>query len=510
MPKPAAMHPLIWFRSDLRIRDNTALHRACASATDGVVAAFLICRGQWRQHDWGTAKVDFVLRSANALAAALRDRNIPLVAVEADSFDRAPKVLVQIAERHGCDALIANDEYEVNERRRDEAVKIAFARRGWSTHIFHDQTILDVSAIRTGAGDFYTVFTPFKRKWLDTLDRLATDGDVGRDGDHGDGVGSGGDMPVATYARPRRQRTPRAAIDRAAPAGQPRDSIDTTTTGFPGRAHADLWPAGEDEALRRLKWFCNKNLGSYDTERDIPGRDATSALSPYLAAGVISPRQCLHAAIEANDGRWRGGHIGVETWINELIWREFYRHVLIGFPHVCMNLAFRKEADRISWRHEEEAFTAWGEGRTGFPIVDAGMRQLVETGWMHNRLRMITAMFLTKDLFIDWRWGERFFMQHLVDGDFASNNGGWQWSASTGTDAAPYFRVFNPYSQSRKFDPDGAFIRRYVSELAALSNRDIHEPPGDSRFSGGYPAPILDRTRTRDRVMAAFKQMTKR
>ena len=201
---------------------------------------------------------------------------------------------------------------------------------------------------------------------------------------------------------------------------------------------------------------------------------------------------------------------GFWNWISELIWREFYRHILTGFPRVCKHRPFKPETDKLPWRQEHKQFEAWCAGRTGFPLVDAGMRQLVQTGWMHNRVRMVDAMFLTKDLFIDWRWGERYFMQNLVDGDFASNNGGWQWSASTGTDAAPYFRIFNPFSQSSRYDPDGSFICCFVPELSGLRAPRIHRPHEPSSVDLDYPRPIVDRKETRQLVMHAFRRLSKK
>jgi len=220
---------------------------------------------------------------------------------------------------------------------------------------------------------------------------------------------------------------------------------------------------------------------------------------------VISPHDCLRAAIKANGGKLRNGKNGLDTWISELIWREFYRHILVGYPRVSMSQPFKAATRKIKWNSNDEHLAAWKEGRTGFPIVDAGMRQLQAEGWMHNRVRMITAMFLTKDLFMDWRLGEQHFMRHLIDGDLASNNGGWQWSASTGTDAAPYFRIFNPTSQSTKADPDGDYIRRYVAELSEVTGKAIHDPPADLREKLGYPLPLVDHKKARQAAIEAFK-----
>ena len=261
----------------------------------------------------------------------------------------------------------------------------------------------------------------------------------------------------------------------------------------------ERWPAGEQEAQRRLRDFTAHRIAEYHEARDLPAIPGTSRLSPYLAQGLLSPRQCLAAA------RSLPGP-GSDTWVSELIWREFYRHVLIAWPRVSRGRAFQPQTETVVWRNNSAEFDVWCRGQTGIPIVDAAMRQLLAEGWMHNRLRMVTAQFLTKNLLIDWRWGERYFMEHLIDGDLASNNGGWQWSASTGTDAAPYFRVFNPTSQSRRFDADGHFIRRYVPELAGITDRSIHEPPPSVRTSCGYPVPMVDLKSSRQRAIDVFKQ----
>jgi deoxyribodipyrimidine photo-lyase len=283
--------------------------------------------------------------------------------------------------------------------------------------------------------------------------------------------------------------------------------VPARVKGFESSVDPGLWPAGERAAAKRLEAFVDGRISRYKTDRELPGVDGTSTLSPYLAVGAISPRQCLKAAVEWNKGKLSGGHPGADQWIAELIWREFYRHVLVAFPRVCMGRAFKSETDRIRWRYDEGEFAAWCEGRTGYPIVDAAMRCLNATGWMHNRLRMVAAMFLAKDLLIDWRWGEKYFMQRLVDGDLASNNGGWQWSASTGTDAAPYFRIFNPVSQSRKCDPEGVFIRKWVPELAGVSGDEVHDPselPPLVRAGLRYPEKMVDHGEARERVMSAF------
>ena len=271
------------------------------------------------------------------------------------------------------------------------------------------------------------------------------------------------------------------------------------------------------EAQYRLKVFTDgphAPVFRYDEERNLPGIQGTSQLSPYLRFGMVSARQMVETAVSAiTCATTPTAHKGAETWLSELIWREFYQTILYHFPHVAWG-SIRPQYDKIEWRNDPDEFAAWCNGRTGYPIVDAAMRQLSQTGWMHNRARMIVASFLVKHLLIDWRWGERWFMQQLVEGDPAANNGGWQWTAGTGTDAAPYFRIFNPTTQSKKFDADGTYIRHWVPELADIPIQYIHEPSKmplevqqQHNFVLGqdYPSPIVDHKFARQRTLDAYK-----
>lgn len=479
------MRSLIWFRNDLRITDNTALAAAVARADEGVAAVFIIAMEQWRSHDWGAPKVNFILRQVVSLHESLAKLNIPLSVLQVDRFADAPAALVALAKQQRCQGLFFNREYEVNELARDASVTNAMMAAGVEVCGFHDQTVLPPDELRTGAGQFYRVFTPFKNAWLAAVKAR---------------------LPISLAAKPRSVRSI-AQHGSAAKAEMPTDLLEVLHQNPAKESVVAHWPAGEAEAQRRLRRFVQDRITRYKDDRDFPSLEGTSSLSPYLSAGVISPKQCLIAAMEANGGQLDSGDRGITTWISELIWREFYRHVLVGFPRICRHQPFRQETRKIRWREDAAGFKAWCDGRTGVPLVDAAMRQLSATGWMHNRLRMVAAMYLTKDLFIDWRRGERFFMQQLVDADLAQNNGGWQWSASTGTDAAPYFRIFNPVSQSRKFDPRGDFIRQYCPELADLDEEMIHDPealPPLVRSQLDYPAPIVDHAAARARVMEAF------
>jgi len=469
---------LVWFRNDLRIHDNRAL--AAAAAKGPILGVFLPSVAQWQTHDHGASKVDFWTRGVSALKDALHGLNIPLVQRDTDTFDRAPETLLAIAREYGAQALHFNHEYPLNERRRDDAVLAACARESIAAHGHHDAVAFAPGELLTGKGDYYGVFTPFAKAWHRqiTAERLALD-----------------DAPPAQTPLDIHIKASDDAL--IAPDTQPAD-----TAVDPQR-----WPAGEDAAADQLARFLRFRGRYYNAQRDFPAVSGTSELSPYLALGMISHRQCLQAVMSENNGQLAEGDAGLGTWVNELVWREFYQHVAAGFPRVCRHQPFKDNTRALVWRDDDAGFAAWCEGRTGYPLVDAAMRQLVATGWMHNRLRMVTAMFLAKHLLIDWRRGEAFFMRHLIDGEFGANNGGWQWAASTGTDAAPYFRIFNPTTQSTRFDPDAAFIARWVPELAALVPKARHNPPAAERSQLGYPQPIVEHKAARQRALDAFKAL---
>ncbi|MCE8033945.1 deoxyribodipyrimidine photo-lyase [Billgrantia tianxiuensis] len=464
---------LMWFRSDLRVHDNTAL--AAAARQGPVVAVFLRSLPQWRQHGHGINKLDFWHRGVVALGDTLAGLGIPLLHRDIDTFAQSPAVLLQVAREVGAGALHFNYEYPLDEQRRDTAVVDAFQKVGLPATGHHDSVAFAPGELLTGKGDYYSVFTPFARAW-------------------------------------HRQLTAARLALRDRPSPQPHIGIESERIRpLPPCAEtpvdARLWPAGEEAAADRLERFLRFRARRYASQRDLPAIAGTSELSPYLALGMLSPRQCLQAVLAENHGSLAEGDAGIVSWVNELVWREFYQHVAAGFPRVCRYRAFQPHTEALAWRDDERGFNAWCEGRTGFPIVDAAMRQLIHTGWMHNRLRMIAAMFLSKHLLIDWRRGEAFFLRHLVDGEFCANNGGWQWAASTGTDAAPYFRIFNPTTQSHRFDADGHFIAEYVPELAELSPRDRHAPGEALRAKAGYPSPIVDHKAARQRALDAFKAL---
>lgn len=487
------MRALMWFRSDLRVNDNPALREAVAQGSDGVIAAFVDVETQWRTHDWGERRIAFTRRHVLSLREELHTLGIPLFIVTANLFSDANKAIETLAVKWDCHAIFANKEYEINERRRDAQMDAIAEKRGWTFQQFDDQVVLPPGSVQTQDGGWYKVYTPFKNKWVKVL---AAKGGVPLPLDP--------PQPIPEHNSLLTDEHKERELPEAYRAFLSSDNLDDP---------AQHWEYGEEAAQQRLRAFAEHAMDEYHETRDFPGQDGTSALSPYLAVGAISSKQCLHVAMSKSPTPWpeaMGLKDGRAGWINELIWREFYRHLLIAFPKLCMYQPFQTHTKAVEWSDRDEEFEAWTQAQTGYPIVDAALRQLLETGWMHNRLRMVVAMFLTKNLLQDWRKGERFFMNHLIDGDLASNNGGWQWAASTGTDAAPYFRVFNPWSQSAKFDPDGTFIKHYLPELQDVPAKALHDPKRLLKHKpASYPDPICDHKSTRLHAIEVFKNLPK-
>lgn len=467
---------LVWFRSDLRVFDNPALYNASRNGV--VIALYVLFPQQWKKQGDSSNKLHFWMSNLKAQEKELKKRNIPLLVCQLENFQDAPKKLLELTQQLGCEGIWFNDELGVYEQQRDQQVEDRFHADGIPVHRFISQTLVKPGALKNKQGCFFKVFTPFKKAFFQQLtsDQLNP-------------------LPAPQKQKPVSIAVSEEKLDYL-------NLFKATASGLDQR-----WPAGETTAHQRLTAFINEQAGDYRAQRDIPSVDGTSSISPYLVAGVLSIRQCLNAAWLANNTELDTGNEGLACWISELIWREFYKHILYGFPRVSKNQAFLPETEQLPWSRDKQRLQRWQKGETGIPLVDAAMKQLVETGWMHNRLRMVTAMFLSKNLMLDWRLGEAFFMEHLIDGDLSANNGGWQWSASTGTDAAPYFRMFNPVSQSKKFDPEGKFIRCWLPQLDSLNNKEIHAPWLCDQILPDYPEPVVDLAESRKQVLAAFKNL---
>jgi len=460
---------LCWFRTDLRLRDNRALHAAISKGP--VAGLYVATPDQWQSHDDAPIKQDFWRRNLVELKAALAERGIPLICCEVSDYAAIPSLMEELIEKWAISSLNFNKEYPLNEIRRDEAVRFLCEAEGVEVDVFDDSVLIPPGSLFNNSGTPFKVFTPFSKKARQIIGPSQIDPVSCPENAFGPDK-----LPALSHEKP----------------------LDKIAWPIPQDHWTKLWPAGEAYGLNLLEAFAREKIGQYREQRDFPSISGTSTLSPWLAAGVVSIRDCWQQA-----SRWQEGD-GVLIWQNELLWRDFYKHIMFHYPHVSMNQPFKQDLGHIPWREDETAFQAWCQGRTGIPIIDAGMRQLQTTGWMHNRVRMITAMFLSKQLLIDWRKGESWFMRHLVDGDFSANNGGWQWSASTGTDAVPYFRVFNPVTQSQRFDVNGDYLRKYVPELSGLDSRAIHAP--GLLKPECYPMPLVDLKHARERAIAAFKK----
>jgi deoxyribodipyrimidine photo-lyase len=492
---------LVWLRRDLRVDDHAALHQALASARR-VWCAFVFDRAILDALPRADRRVEFIRDSAAIVDAELRALalahgvegagRVGLLCAHGAAVDEIPR----LAARLGVQAVHAAHDDEPYALDRDRQVRGRLADLGIALHTVKDHVVFERSEVLTASGTPYGVFTPYRNAWLRRLRDLQA-----REPQH-DPLREHAVAPLAGRLAP-------------PPPGEPTVQADVPSLaelGFEAtNLHALKLPIGCTGGQELLADFLDQRIDRYDQTRDFPAVKGPSYLSTHLRFGTVSIRRLAREAW----ARVQAGSRGAEVWLAELIWRDFYHQVLHHHPHV-VGQAFRPEYDRIRWAHGPAAdtmFQAWCEGRTGYPIVDAAMRQLNQTGYMHNRLRMVVGSFLTKDLGIDWRRGEAYFARQLNDFDLASNNGGWQWAASTGCDAQPYFRIFNPVSQSRRFDPEGRFIRRYVPELADLPDAALHAPwlarPVEMTASGvvlgrDYPHPIVDHDEARAATLARF------
>ncbi len=467
---------ILWFRKDLRLDDNIALHSACQK-TGPVIPVYIREPEGDGTGPLGSAQRWWLHHSLSALQASLRERGSDLVLASGDALD----VLGALIEKSGATSVFWNRRYDPAGIAVDTRVKRELAERGIDVASFAGQLLHEPSKLKTGGGTPYRVYTPFWRAL----------------------EGSG--EPMAPLEAPEAIPSPGSW-----PASQSLSDWNLLPTR-PNWAvsFSEVWVPGEASALERLSDFVDDALSGYKADRDFPAKPATSMLSPHLALGEISPARIWHAT------RGLPHSVPQEDVVHfrkELAWRDFSYHLLFHFPELA-SANWNKRFDAFGWRAETDLFEAWTQGRTGYPIVDAGMRQLWKHGWMHNRVRMIVASFLIKDLLIDWRRGEEWFRDTLVDADPASNAAGWQWVAGSGADASPFFRIFNPLLQGEKFDPQGSYVREFVPELSELGDKYIHRPfeaPASVLDKAGivlgktYPQPIVDHAMARDRALKAY------
>jgi len=483
----ALMRGIVWFRRDLRLTDQPALTAACEEC-DEIIPLFVFDEGLLRSRVFGSACVNFMLGCLQELAEDLASRGLPLQWREGDP---ATEVLSAVREWK-ADAVYWNRDYEPAALLRDRAAQLKLAEQGVRVRTFKDHVVFEADEVRGVTGEPMQRYSAYRARWWTKWQATKP----------------------AVWPIPRALTSARTSpVNALCPLPSP------AAFGY-DRLIPWIEP-GERSARERLRSFVEGPIHRYVDGRNQPSINGSSKLSPHFRFGTISARTAIHAAL---DSLTAGGPVSrpdVLTWIDELIWREFFQQVLAAFPRVVEG-PFRTVSvppSREPGPERDRLYRAWCDGQTGYPIVDAGMRQLNETGWMHNRVRMIVASFLIKDLRLDWQCGERYFMQRLVDADVAANNGNWQWCASTGTDAMRGYRIFNPALQSRKFDPDGAYIREYVQELDGVASKWIHEPHlmttdeqirARCRVGRDYPSPIIDHQQARREYLDLAKQQVTR
>ena len=484
---------LVWFRRDLRLYDNAALHHALTQS-DQVWLVFIfdatilkpLIQGELDadglKHD---RRVDFIWQGLKKMDEELRQQGGGLIVRYGDPIICIPQIAGELA----VNTVYTNRDYEPSAIARDQVVQKNLAKLNIAFEDFKDQVIFEKKEILTNSSTVFSIFTPYKNNWLKTLQ----------------------EKDLAPY-----DCTPKAKQLASIPKTVDMPLPSLQSMGFAKTGVEAYLPAGSENGQSFLEDFLQR-IDQYQIGRDFPAIKGVSYLSTHLRFGMVSIRGLVREAHR----RMLAGSMGATIWLSELIWRDFYFMILANHPRLANGASFKPDYDNIQWESGATAkklFTAWCEGKTGYPLVDAAMHQLNQSGYMHNRLRMVVASFLSKDLGIDWRWGEAYFAEHLNDFELSSNNGGWQWASSSGCDAQPYFRIFNPITQSEKFDPEGKFIRRYLPQLSKLSKKSVHAPwrSGHIELEAAgillgrdYPLPIIDHDEARKKTLVRYSVVKK-
>ncbi|ANF17057.1 deoxyribodipyrimidine photolyase [Buchnera aphidicola (Schlechtendalia chinensis)] len=466
---------LVWFRNDLRIRNNLALASACKNRKSVVLALFISVLEQWKTNLISDRKAILIHEHVISLRKELMKLNIFLHYCKSSTFLKSIDCLITFCKKNKVQKLYYNYEYEFFEKKRDNIVAKRLKKNFILSKGFHNSTLFEPGSIVNKKGEMYKKYSHFKKKCIMSLS----------------------ENNFNEYSIPKKRKI-----------FVKKNNFKISLLQFPiKKFYKQLFPIGEKKILKKLKLFLKNKIQSYNINRNCLSLNSTSMISAYLSIGVLSPIQCLSIFLKyhSNINTYT---VGTCNWINELIWREFFKHLLYFYPLLSKNQVLCNWEKRIQWKNNEKHFHAWKNGRTGFPIIDAGMRQLNKIGWIHNRIRMITASFLVKNLLINWRNGEKYFISQLIDGDLALNNGNWQWIASIGNDSAPYFRIFNPIVQSKKFDNMGIFIKKYVPELKKVPISIIHDPhlwSNSIKATIKYPEPIVNLISSRKIAIKIFK-----
>lgn len=474
---PQYTKSLVWFRRDLRDYDHAALYHALKSSRHVYCAFVFDTEILDKLTDRQDRRVEFIWESVRELKSALQEKGGDLIVLHGNAKHELPK----LAKTLQVNAVFTNHDYEPDAIARDTHVRDQLKNENIDFHHFKDQVIFEKDEVLSISGKPYSVFTPYKNMWLKTVNDFFLRA-----------------YPVDSYIK---------NLAQAEFTDGSGELMSLESMGFARTNLSEMrLPTGMSGAAKLFADF-SERIQRYKEARDFPGVKGVSYLSVHLRFGTVSIRHLARTAMQI-------GGAGAETWLSELIWRDFYFQILHHNPQVAAGKAFKAEFESLPFPNNEEYFQAWCDGRTGYPLVDAAMRQLNNTGFMHNRLRMVAASFLVKDLLIDWRWGERYFAEKLIDFDFSANNGGWQWAASTGCDAQPWFRIFNPITQSERFDANGKFIRKYVPELARCNDKEIHAPwlmsatrqdAINTVIGQDYPQPIVNHGTQRELALSLYK-----
>ena len=480
----AATKSLVWFRRDLRDFDHAALYHALKNSSQVYCAFVFDTEILDKLTDKADRRVEFIWESLQELKSALLAKGGDLIVLHGAARDEIPKLATSLE----VTAVYSNRDYEPSTIARDAYIARALAQANTAFHQFKDQVIFEQDEVLSLMGKPYSVFTPYKNAHLKKLNDFYLSA-----------------YPVDRYSQ--HFAKPKMCFP----------DISLEHMGFERTNLKNMkLPTGMSGGATLFNDFTDR-IQQYKAARDFPAVKGPSYLSVHLRFGTVSVRHLARTAwqiqsLGANNGGF--AEVGASAWLNELIWRDFYFQILHHNPGVAIGKSFKPEYEALPFQNDEKLFAAWCDGKTGYPLVDAAMRQLNQTGWMHNRLRMVAASFLVKDLLIDWRWGERYFAEKLIDFDLSSNNGGWQWASSTGCDAQPYFRIFNPIAQSEKFDGQGKFIRKYVPELSLCNDKEIHAPwlitpvrqqALNMKIGCDYPLPIVDHATQRALALALYK-----
>ncbi|KAF9388069.1 hypothetical protein CPB97_001643 [Podila verticillata] len=491
-PPVITKNTLMWFRNDLRLQDNRALHAASVRAHDAgttLLGVYIITEQEWAARQEAPVKIDFWMRNLAKLRKELEKLSIPLIVKKAGAVSEIPGIIQSIVDLHDITHVFWNAEYTADEQKRDEEVKETITKLPFVyAEISEDRCVIPPKEIMTKIAKPFTVFDQFKMTWLVQVET----------------------QPRHLTLSPAPEPNPAGAkaefskyFGSEMPTSHPHD-LDQSEI-------EKLYPAGEAVAHERLTDFISGTILEYHTIKSQAGHLGSNPLAPYIANGILSHRQCVSMARSVNNNKVMVGNEGVKLWVTEIIWKEFFKHVMVSFPRICENMAFLPATDDVRWSNDDRKFTLWCQGKTGYPIVDAGMRQLNTVGYMDSRVRKIVQCFLVKDLMVSWQKGEKYFMSHLIDGEMASVNGSWQWCAATGADSQPYISSNNPVTQSQKYDPHGQYISRWVPELEGLSDNQVHDPfhvlSAKDFGKLGYARPMVDHTDAKKKYVDEFKRV---